>query len=271
MDDLVSNLANSNYLLDVFQQINYLYIEFMHNLIGFDSIVFYNLEQLSVHYIDDKDLVAMSKFEFPKLQSLTVLNNWIVCDENLLRSFFSKIKYIKTLKFHLAKVNPNVINIFENLVNLEFDLLLMNDIEELIGWFDMISQHQALERIKIKIRDKVLDFGIFDEIIHLRRAKPNAHFDIRINVHIYDDLVLEEYKNKFEQTKHKTNINMTIYSLSYLNAGDLAGDFTNISIINKIIIIIYIITIIIDNIPPFLFILLMIFLIILLMTFLIDN
>lgn len=247
-------------MADVFQQINYLYIEFMYNLIGFNSIVFDNLEKLTVCYIDDKDLVAMSKFKFPELQSLRVVNNWIVCDENLLKSFFKKIKHIKALKFHFAKMNPNVINIFENLVNLEFDLLLMmNGNEELIRWFDMISQNQTLERIKIRIIDKVLDVDIFDEIINFRRAKSNIHFDIEIEVHTYNRLVLEEYKKKFEQTKHKTNIKMIIYDFGYLYIDYFTDYFAAITIINKICIIIDII-----GIPPFPFIVLMIILMVLL-------
>lgn len=47
-----------------------------------------------------------------KLQSFSVLDNGFISDENLLKSFFSKIQLIKTLKFPFIFENQNMINIF---------------------------------------------------------------------------------------------------------------------------------------------------------------
>ena len=76
------------------------------------------------------------------MQSLRVHNYYVVViDENLLKSFFNKIKYIKTLEFPVTFKNPNVINIFENLLSLEFYYLIKedDDYERLIKWIDMPS------------------------------------------------------------------------------------------------------------------------------------
>ena len=179
----------------------------MENLIGSNSIVFDNLEQLTVEYIANKYLIAISKFEFPKLQSFSVVEGSFV-DENLL-SFFNKIKHIKTLKFGFSFRNPNVIHIMENLVNLELRYSIVNEYEyvRLIELFDFLSQHQTLEQSTIIICDDVLNVDIFDEIINLVRAKPYAQFDFKIaalnhpnNKHVFGS---ERYQLKFEQTKHK--------------------------------------------------------------------
>ena len=196
-------------MADVFQRINYLHTD-SDNLTGFSSIVFNNLDQLIVRHIEDENLVAMSTFEFPKLQSLRIHNYYgVVIDENLLKSFFNKIKYIKTLEFPFTFKNPNVINLFENLLSLEFYYLIKedDDYERLIKWIDM-PKHRTLERIKIEIDDYVLNVDIFDVLINLRRAKPNVEFDIEIETHTDDRLVFQEYKNRYKQAKHKINVKL---------------------------------------------------------------
>ena len=112
-------------MVEVFQRINYLDIH-PDNFIGFNSIVFNNLEHLTVYEIYDKHLVAISKLEFPKLQSLWIPHNYHgdVIFENLLKSFFNKIKHIKTLDIPSLFDNPNTINIFENFIDMKFYYLI---------------------------------------------------------------------------------------------------------------------------------------------------
>ena len=67
----------------------------------------------------------------------------------------------------------------------------------------MISRHQTLEPIKIIIRDNILDVDIFDKMIDLWRARPNAEFNSGIEVDAKNRVILEHYKNKYQQTKDK--------------------------------------------------------------------
>lgn len=112
-----------------------------------------------------------------------------------------------------------MINIFENLLNLEFYYLIKksDDYERWIKWIDILK-HQTLKRIKIEIDDCVLNVDIFDVLINLRRAKPNVQFDIEIETHTHDCLVFYQYKNKYKQIKHKTNVEL----ISYLGKDDFS-------------------------------------------------
>lgn len=79
-----------------------------------------------------------------------------------------------------------------------------------------MSQYQALERIKIRFEDFCdLNVDIFSKMINLRRAKLNVQFDIEIEAYNKNGFVLEEYKNKFEQTKHETNVKLIFYLNEY--------------------------------------------------------
>ena len=63
-----------------------------------------------------------------------------------------------------------MINIFENLINLEFAYLIIvgNDYERLIICFDMISQYRTLKQIKTRIKDHNLNVDIFGKMILVR-------------------------------------------------------------------------------------------------------
>ena len=74
--------------------------------------------------------------------------------------------------------------------------------KDLIQCFDVMSQHQTLEQIKICIDNQLLNDHIFDKIIQLHNVKPNAQFEIEAQGS-HQNNRLENYKTKYQQMKYE--------------------------------------------------------------------
>ena len=171
------------------------------------SITFNNLEKITIHRISNANLYFMSKFKFPKLQYFNGIFDYLA-DNDTIQSFFNQIKNLKTLEINYY-YDLKLIKIFDNLVNLKILTYVDEDnYNEMIELLDFLTQYHSLQQINVKFLDYHLNVEIFDKIINLCNAKPNCQIEIFIYIWLKSP-ALEEYKLKYEQTKHLVNVKLS--------------------------------------------------------------
>ena len=173
---------------------------------------FNNLVKLTLYFSVAKHFFIISKFEFPKLESVVTK----IDDEETPTSFFHQIKNIKS--FSCENIEPNLISSLESkLFNLNhFECIYIQVHSDYVysqycQLFDVLSKHKSLQSIKIRIFEYYSKFDLFEKMISLSRAKPNANINIIIHVITSNIEGFDEYEKKYKEAKESKNLDLNMY------------------------------------------------------------
>ena len=221
MIDVIQRIDHLNILLFIFSQFKFemnnlteltLIGKWNAELIDFQAnqLKLNNLVKLTLEDFDIEHFFAISKFEFPKLESVAM---GVHDEKETPTTFFDQIKHIKSLS--CASIEPNLISSLESklfkLIDFECTYIhVYNECSYLqyCQFFDVLSKHKSLKSIKIIILELFFKFDLFEKMISLSRAKPDANINIEISVDTPDREGFDEYEKKFKETKQSTNLNL---------------------------------------------------------------
>ena len=185
--------------------------------------IFTNLKKLNIHHFVENDFEIISEFKFPKLESVSIkgfdFQNMIIPI-----SFISQIEHIKSFEYFvsngLLSSIPSIIlqlNQLTELKQFDWDLIILFDdnLSYLFQCFDILSQHESLQNIRVKIDDANMKFKQFDKLINFCKAKPNTRIVIKIPKYkcVFDKnyrKFAKHYKKLFEEKKHFHKLNMEL-------------------------------------------------------------
>ena len=78
--------------------------------------------------------------------------------------------------------------------------------------FDALSEHKSLQNIKTCICEYYFKSDLFEKMISLSRAKPNANINIEIIVNTPNRDGFDEYEKKLKEAKQlATNLNLKMH------------------------------------------------------------
>ena len=170
-----------------------------------------NLVKLTLEDFDVENFFAISKFEFPKLESVAMR----VYGQDTPTSFFDQIKHIKSL--NCAAIESNLISSLESklfkLIDFKCTYVNFGDYlySQYCQLFDVLSKHKSLQNIRINITEFDFKFDLFEKMVSLSRAKPDANINIEIFVNISNR---DKYEKKFKEAKQSaTNLSLKMISI----------------------------------------------------------
>ena len=171
-------------------------------------MIFDNLTKLNIKNLSDFEFDLMSKFKFPKLESVSISKSKIPT------SFIDQIKNIKSFECSYNDFNSSMIFPLSQLTNLtlnEIDLTDGQKLPKLYQCFDALSQHKQLKNIIFEIAgfNALINKEFIEKLINF--SKQNS--DTKIMFKIYrkrKSHVYKEHKKVFEEVKlpHKLNMKM---------------------------------------------------------------
>lgn len=192
----------------------------IYNFYNEDSIktemTFVNVTKLNIQGFHDFQFDLISKFKFPKLESVLIEQH-----DDIPISFIYQIKNIKSLNCN--RISPEILQL-RQLTKIVLKTIISCYDDEffkyLIKSFDVLSQHKSLQNIKIEIEDPnmYIDeidifYHFYEKIISFYRAKQNSRIVIKIYQHKIGQNEFKEFKKLFEETKqklHKVNMELMI-------------------------------------------------------------
>lgn len=190
------------------------------------EMTFPNVTKLNISGFKELGFDLMSKFKFPKLESVK-LNN--IDDINIPTSFFHQIKHIKSLIFSSSCNNsiPSIISSLDQLTNFVWKgiKLSLKKYQKLFQCFDSLSNHEAMQIIKLVFFDDEMKIGksVFEKIITLCNAKPNTKIKIKMDKRKFEKSEeitkkFNDYKKVFDETKYlnKLTMELNLYDYSYM-------------------------------------------------------
>ena len=108
-------------------------------------------------------------------------------------------------------------NQLTELKQFDWDLIILFDdnLSYLFQCFDILSQHESLRNIRVKIDDANMKLKQFDKLINFCKAKPNTRIVIKIPKYkcVFDKnyrKFAKQYKKLFEEKKHFHKLNMEL-------------------------------------------------------------
>ena len=170
---------------------------------------FANVTKLNVEAFYKIHFISISKFKFPKLESVTIMN------ANITRSFINQIKNIKSLEIN--ELNPSIISELNHLTDLVCkEITLRNDksFVRLFKFFDNLLHHNLFKNIKFEIYDLKLKIynESYEKLASLCKAKPNTKIVIKIDKPSSSSSKATQkfidYKKLFDETKHLHKFNI---------------------------------------------------------------
>lgn len=190
---------------------------------------FPNLIKLNVSNFKDLDFDAISKFNFPKLESASIDNY----HTKVPLSFLEQIQHIKSLECLYIETTfaSSITRIIKQLTNLSWKLYYVtfenenedddeneneNENEKLYQCFDTLSKHKMLDNIKFEINDyyMLIKNGFYEKLIIFYHSKPNTKIVINIDKNSFKfHEHSNDYKELFYEMKylHKLNIELLLY------------------------------------------------------------
>ena len=163
-------------------------------------------------------LISIAELKFPNLEYLNLSNTFRSNDwSGWNQSFINKFKNIQMLYCYNHKFDLKFLILLEKLTEFEFKFNYdnKNDIKYLIELFDVVSKHKSLQKIELIFGEGLFDLKIFEELISLHHAKPNLQIRIHDHNNHKNRQFIDEYKKKYEETKHLTKIHMSYYNYHY--------------------------------------------------------
>lgn len=192
---------------------------------------FVNLTKLCIRYFNDLEFDLISKFKFPKLDSLKI---YLDCYRNccIPTSFINQIKHIKSLEYDCLDLSAPLflqLNKLTNLVCNGFKLMNSttrfpyNSLEKLIQCFDTLLTYHSLKNITFTIDDssKLINKYFFEKLVDFNKTKTNTKIIIKIpkksfnmlrNINEYN---IGEYEKLFEEARHLHKLNMKLIKYSF--------------------------------------------------------
>lgn len=191
------------------------------NMVG---MTFANLKKLNIVNFSDSNYDSISNFEFPKLESANIINEFYY---KIPTSFIDKMKDIKSLEYYCCDYDliPSMVLSMKQLTNFVWvgiSLSSCSSFSQLYQCFDLLSHHESLENIEFRICDSniTVDLDFFEKLIILCKAKPKTKTVIRIpkpsdsvtNVNINPKVIkkINDYKKLFDSTSHLHKLNMEL-------------------------------------------------------------
>ena len=149
-------------------------------------MTFVNVTKLNIEGFHDFQFDLISKFKFPKLESVVIQQH-----DDIPTSFINQIKNIKSL--HYNRISPEILQLSQ-LTKIVFKTIILCYDDEffkyLIKIFDILSKHQLLQNIKVEIEDPnmYIDeidvfYHFYEKIISFYKGKPNSGIVIKIYEH----------------------------------------------------------------------------------------
>ena len=233
----------NNHLINVIQRIQYLKIDLsnllqfkffeMDNLTeltiyqGFEikkiiafRIIFPNLKKLNIINFSDLSFDSISKFEFPILESVIIVNEFYY---DIPTSFIHQIKHIKSLKYDCYDFTliPKIVLSMNQLVNFAWTEISLSDsysFSQIYQCFDLLSRHESVQNIVFDINDSGIKIGMdfFQKFITLCKVKPKTIMEITIrkptNLSNHPKLEknINHYIKLFYEIKHQHKLNMKL-------------------------------------------------------------
>ena len=176
---------------------------------------FENLTKLNITHFFDKNFDSISKFKFPKLESVSI--NY---SADIPSSFIRQIKSIKSLYYYCGYYFSSSISQLTNLTDLVLIWHFGEDkYSEALQGFDVLSKHKTLQNIKLGIYDNefIINNDFYNKLASLCDAKPKTK--IIIATEDYKSVTEQyiNYKKMFDEAKrlHKFNMKLRLYFMIY--------------------------------------------------------
>ena len=233
----------NNDLISIIQRIQYLKID-LSNLLQFNfyemdnlteltiyqgfevektvtyRIIFSNLKKLNIVNFSDLSFDSISKFKFPILEYLIIVNQFYY---HIPASFIDQIKHIKSLEYYCCDFTliPSIVLPMNELINFFwFEISLPNSysFSQIYQCFDLLSHHESVQNISLNICDSEIKIGIdfFQKLIVFCKVKPKTKTRItipeptRLGNHPKLQKNINHYIKQFYEIKHQHKFNMKL-------------------------------------------------------------
>lgn len=171
-----------------------------------------NITKLNVIRAQKVDYDLISQMKFPKLESVSLINDKDTCF--VPSSFIHQIKHIKSFEFHESSIFLRLKR-FDELTNLVWKDIQFNP--SLFGqYLNGLAKHKTLQNIKLEIEDNFMkiDNKFYQMVINFCEEKPNTEIVIIINDGSFEQLrnskKFIDYKKLFVETKRLHKLNMRL-------------------------------------------------------------
>lgn len=177
---------------------------------------FKNLEKLTIFSFRNEDYDSISKFKFPKLESVSIK---CITNDDVPLSFIHQIQNIKS--FSYVEYEYYFPFLISQLIHLTHLFLIwffdQNTYSQSFEGFDILSKHKTLQNIKLEINDEkmLIDKDFYDKLASLCHTKPKTkiiivEFNSKSSIPATEEYI--NYKKMFEEAKHLHKLNMELRS-----------------------------------------------------------
>lgn len=211
----LSILLRFNFEMDNLTELTLSCLELDDTINMTNQLLFANVTKLTVKHFIDNDYYFMSKFKFPKLETLSIIkkNNFNIPTD--------QFKHIKSLYLESYSIIPKLILQLNQLTDFVWKCICTYYAQSsslILLSLDVLSQHHSLKNIKLEFDDFYMNINMqfYEKIINFCKAKPNTKIVIKIpkqhkTHYFYHQMINNNhYKDLFDVVKHAHKLNMEL-------------------------------------------------------------